>query len=1038
MPEVSARSGADFVKGDGTGIRVREDGALELANTNDLPNSDLKDFSAGSITPDHVAIHRPMRPVGWGVYLRSLASSATKTMRQNLRMLDMNKDDYYQVGPLTDGPPPPDPTTLASIPPPTIPRVSAEPSGQTGMIGGWSAWSYGWIVARAGRNPVCEVMESPLLTAPAPRTTINLSSGQCSLITLPETAPQGAVGIYLCGNIGKSTSSSADSSAMQIIRRLDITSSMGRTYLVDRFSGLAPAPTTNQTWVGGFEQWPPPRRQYVRKGVKGMRAFTTKLCYVFNTQHGWSKPQGTTGSINTASVEGTGQRLAWRPDSVPSNATLWQPLFLGDDGVRWWFKAPRPLDTWAYLRTTDPEDFHSEDGTPGVWRETPRDDDPQRPDKTGLPDPAVPFPGVAVQGRPELPPGNYRAHVVFFDETGRETALSPPKDVTVALNTRVRIERPKYGNWLVNPLGYAIDASTGTPRGWTLFPANAPTLRVDPPLYFTQTSGATEVKIAELPLSPIHQSAAQGSRNTTLRVLWRFTRYVSGHTRLGVRFYNDQGSEQGVEQMFPTNAGALGDVDLTYSMAKAGQGAQITIPDAATQYKLTIWARGTVSARNYDVKVVGIGAFPGSVAPRTLPEGFAGTATVAAVEGDADTYAHGAYAVVEEDPVDRPAALAGHTMNSFRYFAPLGTAVSSFNGIRGWLHPCRASEQRTASVYTRWEGPQVAMPNILPIISVDKYGRPLQNHGPLFSISANTSSAWARKTKTYTTHPDAAYVYFAVGNLADGEILMMGFQDQDGSAVSAYSNTGVASGDWTVTLDCGIPGVSEASIQDYLNMIHRFELAGAVYTDDTDDDSQSATTVTVSFRSSSTRDPYLWSNFYTNIDDVPKLRYWQVKVALATSDVTRSPVVDWMGIQFTRPYGVLLRSDGTEYEGGCVVQSMPPIPARRRRQEFETDSNDWVLSFSGNTRRSIDDVTLLCFTRETAEEIMEDQDSGNGFVLESYPKRARAMFWPSNISFKEMDDGRAYDEEAPQYYWQDHEASGVSGHVSQVQAIPSE
>ncbi len=1040
MPEVSARSGADFIKGDGTGCRIREDGAVELANRNDLPNPDLKDFSAGSLTPDHIAYYRPDRPVGWGVYIRSLSSGSTKTMRQNERMIGMGRDDYYQVAPLINGPPPPDPTQRAKTPPPLTPRVSAESDGQTGIMSGWSAWSYGWIVARRGRDAACEVLESPLLTAPSPRSTLNLGSGQCVRMTLPETAPQGAVGIYLAGAVGKSSSATALSAAMHMVRRLDITSSIGRTYLVDRFTATGLCPTQNSTWCGEYEQWPQPERKYVRKGVKGLKSFTTKLSYVFKTDHGWSKPQGVTGNINTAQYAGSGMRLAWRPKDLPPGAKLWMPLFLGSDQHRWWFKASRDLDEWAYLRTTDPRDFNNDDDDiPGVWRETPRDNDPQRPDRTGLPDPSAPFPAIAAEGRPELPPGSYRCYTVFFDEQGRETALSPPQDVTFALGQRIRIERPRYGNWIPNAVGYTLDASTTNPRGWTLFPATSAVVRVDPPLFVSQTANAaTNQTVAELPLTPIHETAAQGTRNTTVRVLWRFTRYVSGHARPGVRFYNSAGTEIGTETAFPTNAGAAGDVDMTYSMAKSGVGAQITIPDTATHYRITIRTHGSASARNFDFKVVGIGAFPGSVAPRTLPQDFAGVATVPATEGDADGYCHGAYAVIEEDPVDRPAALNGFTLNAFRYFAPYGTVVSSYNGIRGWLHPCRASEQRTASVYTRWEGPAVAMPNVMPILSLDEYGRILQNHGPLFSISANTSSVWVRKTKTYTTHPEAAYLYFAAGNLSDGEVVLMGFQDEDGSSASTFSNTGVSAGEWTITLDTGIPGISEGSVQEWLNLWHRYDLAGAVYTDDTDDDSQSATTVTVSVRTSATRDPYLWSNFYTDIDDVPKLRYWQVKVSLATTDISRTPVVDWMGVQFTRPYGVLLRSDGTEYEGGCVVQAMPPIPNRRKRQEFVTDSNDWVLSFSGNYRREINGVDLLCFTRETAEEIMQDQDSGNPFILESYPKRARAYFWPSNIEFEEQENTRTWDSEAPNYYWADFASSGVSGHVSQVDVIEAE
>jgi hypothetical protein len=171
---------------------------------------------------------------------------------------------------------------------------------------------------------------------------------------------------------------------------------------------------------------------------------------------------------------------------------------------------------------------------------------------------------------------------------------------------------------------------------------------------------------------------------------------------------------------------------------------------------------------------------------------------------------------------------------------------------------------------------------------------------------------------------------------------------------------------------------------------------------------------------------------------VPRSRYWQIRVTLTTSDVTRSPIVDYMGISFIRPYGVLLRADGSEYEGGCVVQSMPPIRSRRKRQEFITDSNDWVLSFSGNWRQSIDGIRLMCFSRNTAEEIMSDQDSGDPLVLESYPKRQRALFWPDNIEFEEVEGGYVWDGEAPDFHWHDHEADGVSGHVSDVVEIASE
>jgi hypothetical protein len=439
------------------------------------------------------------------------------------------------------------------------------------------------------------------------------------------------------------------------------------------------------------------------------------------------------------------------------------------------------------------------------------------------------------------------------------------------------------------------------------------------------------------------------------------------------------------------------------------------------------------------VKVLAIGAFPGSVAPRTLPEGFQDDRTVPAVEGDTDQYAHGSYAVIVENPVDRPSALNSFSINSFQYFGPLGTPAHSRNGIRGFLHPVRGGEQRTMSVWARWEGVSVFNSNAMPIVSVDDEGNALQSHGGLLNINSITSG-WgsAPRTKTYTTHPNAAYVYVPIGGLSDGEVCLAGFQDEDGSTATTFSNTGVSAGEWTLTFDIGVPGVEPGSVQDFLNVVHRIEDAGAIFTDDTDDDAFGSTTVTVQFRSSSTTDPYFWSGWYTDPQDVPRLRYWQIKCSLATTDVSRTPVVDFVGIRFIRPYGVLCRADGSEYEGGCVIQSMPPVPIRRRRQEFVTDSNDWVLSFAGNWRASIDGVRLLCFSRETAELIMAEQDFGDPLVLESYPKRTRALFWPDNIEFQEVDGARTWDDAAPEYYWHDHEADGVSGHVSEMERIASE
>jgi hypothetical protein len=638
-----------------------------------------------------------------------------------------------------------------------------------------------------------------------------------------------------------------------------------------------------------------------------------------------------------------------------------------------------------------------------------------------------------------LDAGSYRCSVVFFDEDGRETAMSPHKDVTITSAQRVRIERPRYGNWIPNSTGYTLDTSTGSPRGWTLFPASAgiATLRVDPPLYFEQTAGnATNVDVAYLPMTPFHQSDSQGTRFTTVRLIARMTRYVSGQLRFAVRFYNDAGTLQGSQTNFSGIAQAAGDTTLTGTMSKSGGGGEITIPAAATQYQIVIRAHGSVTARNYDAKVVAIGAFPGNVAPRTMPDGFQDERTIPATEGDNDQYPHGAFAVVIQDPTDRPAALNSFSINSFRYFAPLGTPAHSRNGIRGFLHPVRGSEQRTASVYARWEGVTVASPNAMPIVSIDDTGRALAGHGGLLNITAGTSG-WARRTRTYTTHPDAAYVYFPIGNLSDGEVVLAGFQDEDGSTASTYSNTGVSAGEWIITLDTGIPKVEPGSVQEWLNLIHRVEDAGAIYTDDSDDDSLGATAVSVTFRSSPTRDPFLWSNWYTDYEDVPRDRYWQIKASLSTSDVSRSPTVDYMGMRFIRPYGVLLRKDGSEYDGGCVVQSMPPIRSRRRRQEFVTDSNNWVLSFAGNWRQAIDGVRLMCFSRKTAEEIMSDQDLGDPLVLESYPKRTRCVFWPANIEFEEIGGTRTFDEEAPDYYWEEHGADGVSGHVSEVEDIDS-
>lgn len=1035
MADIKADRGIEFARSTlHANTRIRYDDDIELTSRNGFSNPDLRDFDAEG-SPENVILGAPDDPVGWGVLIRKAGNPDNQLTEQTLDPLPMSRDRYYQDEPLIEGAPPPDATNNALIAPPEAARARVKDRARTGLRGGVRGIAYGWIIApRRGKGGGAHA--SPYLTEPSPRVYVTLATGEGAEVPLPQDAPEGAIGIYIASTGRQDNETQAATATLWIQRRRNIEHGIPPTErVVGPFRREERAPSTNKTYQGKAGKWPAPVHDYRRATAK-MHAFSTKLSYRYLTEFGWSQPQDETDTINTTRYKDRRVGLYWHPRKMPRNAKMWEPSFLGRDGL--WYALPahfpgRP----AWIVSNDPQRFGRDVAPQQVERNRAMVED----DATGLPGPDTPLETPVVILSASLSLGKHTVKTVFYDRKGRRSAPSDHAVVEITSPGQViEVKRPRIGNLIPDPTMSEIDPVTGQPAEWE-FPAT--TAQVDLSekgrIKVTDTFATlTDEQIARTPWADFPRSEKNSQKRYSARLLVDMTSYVSGRLRVSVRSRDTEGGPE-TDQEYTQSINAAGLTAVRFTVGVVGSGADVEIAAGRESARLLVRAVGSSidGARNYTAIIKSFGLIDGWGIPRTYPEGEeAGepdeVAPPETEETPEEPYVyprHGSARIVRNVPdAERHPDLAGIDLNAFEYWAPFATPASDDYGIRGYRTPVNASTQYTISAYVEYRGISAPTSMIYPVVK-DAKGRTLQELGPILS-GVFASSAPARHTLTFTTDPEAAYVEIARGGFSDGFVRVMGFQLDTGAVATAYTNANALSGYWTMTFDTGAPGVEDAPRLQFLGEVAEWLEAGAIYTDDSDLPIPGPTSVGVTMRTTDVDSRYAqeadYSPWYSSLDDVPKLRYWQVRVDLATTDPLESPRVSWIGVSVAYKRAMLLRPDGTMYPG-CVQATGVPVPVpTRKRSMFISDNNTPRPSIRGRRLWRIDGFGLEGYFDETVERVSLDAGDGDGLhIIEDYDANRRYVAWMEKEPAFEVDrEVRPVDGS----YWL-HRASGLSAYI---------
>lgn len=261
--------------------------------------------------------------------------------------------------------------------------------------------------------------------------------------------------------------------------------------------------------------------------------------------------------------------------------------------------------------------------------------------------------------------------------------------------------------------------------------------------------------------------------------------------------------------------------------------------------------------------------------------------------------------------------------------------------ITGARWPVKPGQTRTFSCHVRYQG--ITTPSegakLFKLVSFNANGQPVKEHGYVIN-GLYGRDYWDRYSMTYTTasveggDEDAAYVQVVRNEIGDGAVEAMGFQDEVGSSMTAFTNTHDTSGSFSAIFDTTIEnGPLDASTK----FNTKFLRARTVATEDT------GQAVTLSVRAGNSL-PLSGTFVTASVTNVQALattnRYVELLVGLTTTDATKSPEVRAVFLDVQRPQPVLLMQDGRDFDGGILVYGLTPGSFRPNvvRKEFADGS----------------------------------------------------------------------------------------------------
>jgi hypothetical protein len=363
--------------------------------------------------------------------------------------------------------------------------------------------------------------------------------------------------------------------------------------------------------------------------------------------------------------------------------------------------------------------------------------------------------------------------------------------------------------------------------------------------------------------------------------------------------------------------------------------------------------------------------------------------------------------------------------NYIEYWSPDGTPYAQDNFATGLKIPVKPHQDRVFSCYAGSEGVEKTA-SLFKLAAKDARGRTIREY-PYVVAELKGHGEWDRYHLAYKTpdtepgEPPVAYVEVVRNNVADGYIRAGYFQDEldpgDGKP-TAYTNQNALSGFFEVTLDTSVPGELPVPA---LGVAHDWLRMGAPTTHDfdgVDGAGTRLTDVTLSIKGADRKPALGDAPYYTNFQNYMRLvgmkRYTRMRVDLSTTDATKSPEVRGVFLDVQRALPVLLRPDGSEFDGGAFVTKWGGVTTEESVTDWKRFADSgvgWENVGRGPAPRWARGWGVKLFTLRAKQELTELQGaSTDPFVVEAYGRRFEVFFFgadPGPETF-DMSGARSY------------------------------
>lgn len=1016
---IASRNGPDKVAGDTAGVMIEFDGDAVLSSRNRFPNMDLTDFDVRERVLGWELDAAPA-PDGWWYYGKG--PNHPRYTRQPGSKISMTRTVVDAVGGLIDGPEPPDATQTARMAPPGRMLVEIEDLTRVGLSQGFVCTALALVTGAPTTPGRRRITDAGPRSEPA-----FVNQGQGLRVPLYEKVAQGVTGIAILCTKPQATAAAALTAPLFRQRVVDVRRDIPPSYpLNGPFLNWYPDNQTNETYAGPKGRLPGPVYRRLSGDIDCDDMTGIGLSFMFHTSVGWSAPQQITNVASFPIRRLT--KLSFQPRGVPADADLWLPLFTGKDGS-WYALTPHRVGVAAYLYTNDPEKFP-------VRLKPDQTDRDQAVDATGVPTPDEAPDSPVAFGIAAAPPGRYGFRATWGDGDD-ESAPSPPVIVDLAMGQKAVIHRPPAAHVGKNPQFVERDPVRDLPLRWTL--PDVPGVTRLPRLgntRFEDRSG--RIGKDTVARTPAHRhEGTTSTHRKNVKLVRAGANNAVANVHANVRKTDGTSVRQLVKRIvrLAGTAAAAGDPgeEIEVTIGEVGSGADLEVA-GVLESDLELELDGEGFARDLDVELADWNVFRGFAASRKRwPRSPAAT-----VERHDDPYPDAGYMVVVENPRTRPVVLDGLAVNMFEYFGPYKTPPTDTYGARGMKLPVKPGEDNVISAYFWWRGVTAGTTPLKAVVK-NRFGHTVQTLNPMVGFAGSSKTVadadargWIRRHVGFTAHPQAAYVEFVGGPMADGLVRMMGFQYERARLTpTTFTNENGVFGEIVSTFDTRVPGApldqepfaSHGGVKRLLRVGANFTL-----------DPGGATSVDVDFACKNRADA-LWGPWVTDVALLDKTEQIRVRATLRSTDTLRSPTVHELYVDLLRPQPVFLRADGSEYPGGCVLvnlsaeANLQPVQERR----FADNTRGWR-----DTGKPDRDVTygLECYLDETAEEIMRSLGVGDSaFVLEDPDVSRRYKARSFNVRFKEPDRDAAILGAAGSIVGWFHNAEGCSGEVLERAAV---